>query len=400
MISQSTSLKLIDHPQVSSTSHLTTTQQDRTDRLDFPNQESAVVLAAGEDAATVSEPIKSVRELRRVTEGVDRRDDCSLQFGFIRQAETHSLLIFFAVWGLLTRLGLSAVGDFAGRSVFSLLLVQVVGCFTMGFSVALKDRLDDLHPLLYLGLTTGYCGSVTTFSSWMIQVFQTFARFPGPARSKFYNFLDGFNQTYVTFGMCIFALKSGFELATLLEQRMARRRVNVPTLFWKRVLSAIIISLGPATWLGSIILFVFGPSSWRGDLTYSMIISPTGTLARFYLGKINLLNISTRHGFPFGTFLANSLATGFLAALTFLQYTSHSRKQPELCGGLQGLKDGFCGCLSTISTFFFELFKARLTSNSVRYFLASWIVGQTLCVLFLGTYLWTHELDERCEFPK
>lgn len=43
-----------------------------------------------------------------------------------------------------------------------------------------EETFLSLYPLnfrytpLYIGLATGYCGSVTTFSSWMLQVFQAF----------------------------------------------------------------------------------------------------------------------------------------------------------------------------------------------------------------------------------
>lgn len=157
------------------------------------------------------------------------------------------------------------------------------------------------------------------------------------------------------------------------------------------------LTIGPLTWIGSIFLFFYGPRRWRGPVTYSMIISPLGTLARYHLAKLNTLTTSTKTGFPLGTFLANIIATALLSVFTLLQLLSHD---PELCGGLQGLKDGFCGCLSTISTFFVELRKIKPISRAVRYGLVSWISGQLLCVLLLGVYLWSHPLvRDQCQFP-
>ncbi|KAA1079340.1 hypothetical protein PGT21_008591 [Puccinia graminis f. sp. tritici] len=60
------------------------------------------------------------------------------------QAQTHSILIFSAIWGLLTRLGITAIGNFSGQNVFSLLLVQVVGCLIMGTSVSLQTRFGKM----------------------------------------------------------------------------------------------------------------------------------------------------------------------------------------------------------------------------------------------------------------
>lgn len=139
----------------------------------------------------------------------------------IQIIQSHSILTWWAIWGLLTRLGLNAIGEFEQRSVFSVLLVQVVGCLIMGLSLRLKDLLDEMwmphfrnhllihtrthllyaancwcheesHPLCFLGLTTGYCGSVTTFSTWMIQVFQAFSN---SHRSRFHSVRSLSHQT-------------------------------------------------------------------------------------------------------------------------------------------------------------------------------------------------------------
>lgn len=40
---------------------------------------------------------------------------------------------------------------------------------------------------LYVGLTTGLCGSITSFSSWMADVFQAFAQIGKPSHGGFYN---------------------------------------------------------------------------------------------------------------------------------------------------------------------------------------------------------------------
>lgn len=45
-----------------------------------------------------------------------------------------------------------------------------------------------LRPLpLYTGLATGLCGSITSFSTWMLDVFQGFANIDGGSHGGFYN---------------------------------------------------------------------------------------------------------------------------------------------------------------------------------------------------------------------
>ncbi|KNF03651.1 hypothetical protein PSTG_03172 [Puccinia striiformis f. sp. tritici PST-78] len=321
------------------------------------------------------------------------------------QTQTHSILIFAAIWGLLTRLGVTAIGNFNRQNVFSLLLVQVVGCLIMGISVALQPRFGKIHPLLYFGITTGYCGSVTTFSSWMLQVFQAFSNtLTKFSRGRFSDFLDGLNITYVTLGMCLFALQTGLLIGNSIEYTIISRacqtnlqpRRDAPA--FGKILAMVVSAAGPLTWLGSIFVFTWGPISWRGPVTYSMMIAPSGTILRYYLAKLNLRQLSTNNGFPTGTFLANVIATALLALFSALQYTSAARINSEYCAGLQGLRDGFCGCLSTISTFFLEVYRAGPCYKTFRYALTSWISGQFLCLMIFGIYVWIYDPQERCAF--
>lgn len=46
--------------------------------------------------------------------------------------------------GLLARLGLEALTDYDGQSVFSLAWVQGIGCFIMGLAVGLREPISQL----------------------------------------------------------------------------------------------------------------------------------------------------------------------------------------------------------------------------------------------------------------
>lgn len=57
---------------------------------------------------------------------------------------------------------------------------QIIGCLIMGAMVPFKAQMTDpktstvMQHALYLGITTGLCGSITSFSSWMYESNKSF----------------------------------------------------------------------------------------------------------------------------------------------------------------------------------------------------------------------------------
>jgi fluoride ion exporter CrcB/FEX len=78
----------------------------------------------------------------------------------------------FAMVGVSLRVGVDILaseihmGSSASGTSFSSLLTNCIGCFLLGVISSLKSRFVQVN-LLYLGVTTGLCGSMTTFSGWM-----------------------------------------------------------------------------------------------------------------------------------------------------------------------------------------------------------------------------------------
>ncbi|CAF3917650.1 unnamed protein product, partial [Rotaria sp. Silwood2] len=75
-------------------------------------------------------------------------------------------IIIFSYIGVLIRLGLAFLGN--NQSPLSAAFwPNFVGCLIMGFVVERKIHIHKHSSQLYIGLTTGLCGSITTFSGVM-----------------------------------------------------------------------------------------------------------------------------------------------------------------------------------------------------------------------------------------
>lgn len=100
----------------------------------------------------------------------------------LRDIAHYAGLVPMAMFGTLIRLGLTALADYNGRIVFPLIWSQAIGCAIMGTALARKSELTEIYPPLYTALATGLAGSITTFSTWMLEGFEAFADIGGFAR--------------------------------------------------------------------------------------------------------------------------------------------------------------------------------------------------------------------------
>lgn len=124
---------------------------------------------------------------------------------------------------------------------------------------------------------------------------------------------------------------------------------------------------------------------FRHQATAALLFAFPGALTRYILSiKLNTLIPSI----PLGTFIANSTGTALLGGFTVLQARINPPVSPSLCSLIQGLSNGYCGCLTTVSTFAVEVRGMKL-ARGFRYALLSWSMGQLLLLVIVGSSIWT-----------
>ena len=306
-----------------------------------------------------------------------------------------SWIIFSSIWGSLARIGLSALSTYPGQPVFPLIWSQFVGCAVMGFLLQDKTLFpkDDRYVPLYIGLTTGFCGSLTSFSSFIWNCFQALANIdPYYERARGRNILALFAQIIITLCISIAALRFGAHCAQLSRHLLPSVREVTKV---KRYLDMIGITLAISGWTAGAIMTALIPK-WRSQL-FTAVFAPAGTsllsfwsdvigaLCRWQLSRFNPFAPS----FPLGTFTANISATVILGIAVIIQGRSSITSVSTIsCAILHGIDTGFCGCLSTISTFAVEL-DTLIRKHAYVYATVSITLALILLVLVVGIPTWT-----------
>jgi fluoride ion exporter CrcB/FEX len=364
------------------------------------------------------------------------------------QLYTYSWLIWFSIMGTLARLGVQWLTYYPNApATTNELWANVGGCFVMGFLMEdralfgivqrrapatptrlkvesdssdvekdekelaqLQDKLEKkkvrtehlAHKKtlpLYIGLSVGFCGSFTSFSSFMRDAFLALsndlvAKNAGStARSNGWSVCAVLAVFILEIGLSLIALSAGAHFCEAMMPLLSR----VPHVNSTRFLNPLGVVLGFGCWLGAVFLAIWPPhNKWRSDCVFALVFAPLGCILRFLLAiKLNSRIIS----FPLGTFVANVLGTAVLAMAYDLQHASLGSAGGLVGGGivgcqvLQGVMDGFCGCLTTVSTWVAEL-KGLVKRHAYVYGAASVAVGFALMVVITGTLQWTIGLSQ------
>lgn len=371
-----------------------------------------------------------------------------------------SYLILFAILGTLARLGLQALTVYPGSPIaISELWANIGGSLIMGYlsedrtlfhnewEIAKKRARQDLqldrensedtmkeeadeeaivaaakkeHQTEkktipgFIGLTVGFCGCFTSFSSFMRDVFYALSNHlntsaytdnetvigPMAPRDDGNSVMAVLAVLIIEICLCLSAVEFGAHIAIALEPLVSK----APRLNMRRITDPMVVLLAWGPWVGAVVMVIWPPDrpsgpaadgrttwaeeTWRGDVLFALALAPLGCLVRFHASlKFNGL---ISH-FPLGTFIVNSAGTIVLGACWDLQrapLTNGATGGGRIgCQVLQGVQDGFCGCLTTVSTWVIEL-KGLQRKHAYFYGAMSVAVGLCSLVVIMGTFVW------------
>lgn len=217
--------------------------------------------------------------------------------------------------------------------------------------------------------------------------------------------MDALTQTAATLGLSLAALAAGKALAGVLParaltSRLTRRRSGnaghaSSTRLTPMTDLLVFLVLGVGFWAGAALLAGLETRRNFRPTTFAITFAPPGAILRWLLSPLNSNRLSKRAPYwPLGTFAANIIATLVLAGLFDAQHYGQRGQLPAAnnvvsCQVLYGLQEGFCGCLSTISTFAVELRNLRPHRRGVSYAVGSYAVGVAICVIVIGAPWWS-----------
>lgn len=195
--------------------------------------------------------------------------------------------------------------------------------------------------------------------------------------------MDGLTRLLFTMAVSMSSFSLGVHLGKRVLTFLPEPRPATPIARW------LFTSLSIVIYVLTIPFFVRLDPSWRSIATAAILFSFPGTLSRYILST--QLNPRIK-SFPVGTLIANEVATAILVACHIIQRAPNA-PSPVACSILQGFIDGYCGCLSTVSSFIAEvrLLKGR---KAWLYVVTSIGIGQMLCLVLLGPVWWSGRIQE------
>ncbi|CAI9274838.1 unnamed protein product [Lactuca saligna] len=292
-----------------------------------------------------------------------QNQDCKKELPwFMTYISSRVHLAVLGILGVLTRylleklFGPQVVGATSDNSYMYVdLPPNMIGSFLMGwFGVVFKGDISKFSPELAVGLTTGYLGSLTTFSGWNQKMLELSVN--GQWVFSFLGFLLGLFLVAYSF---IFGVETAKGVKWVFNKTNLNSKCGFElknNIISESILIVLMITLLGLLWGVSIALLKrdFESDKSTSHLWLGCIVGPIGVWIRFYLAKFNGKGLGRKNimkWMPFGTLIANVSASCIMATFATLK---KSVKDEHFGIVATGIQFGLCGCLSTVSTFIAE----------------------------------------------
>lgn len=342
----------------------------------------------------------------------------------------HLTYVSATILGNYAREGTTALATYkpsyveSGSSLWSNLTACIVMGMLQELNIAKWFAPDDLKSL-FTALSTGFCGAYSSYSTLMLEIFQQSASL-SPSHIKEHTKLPNrafgmkeflavfFTQLFTSMGAYLFGrgLAKSIIVPLTSDKKVAPDEQNKEQ---DKLTSTDNTELVPKPWVHTmvricqwllallaipiavtilVLTLVYGNYS-RGKWTLFSLFGIFGGYLRYYLS--NWCN-GWVAAFPMGTFIANEFAVILIACFQIvLRGRKNYHEQLPVahsinsCHVTSSLISGFCGSLSTISTFINEGYKLGF-NNMIIYYFVSVFVSYSLLVVIMGSYSWTRGL--------
>ncbi|XP_013631222.1 PREDICTED: uncharacterized protein LOC106336828 isoform X1 [Brassica oleracea var. oleracea] len=284
-----------------------------------------------------------------------------------------------------------------GSILFLDLPANMVGSFLMGwFGVVFKADITRVSEFLAIGLSTGYLGSLTTFSGWNQKMLDLSA--DGQWLYAVLGFLFASVSVAGLF-LSAYSIILGVETAKgfrwLLRRRASSEEKKQSCLkantYKRNIMSMILmLTLLMAFLIVSATELVkeFDKGTSKAQLWLGCLVAATGVWIRWFLARLNGRGLGKNGQYlrwvPLGTLIANVAAASVMAALATLK---KSVDTPTCNTVASGVQFGLLGCLSTVSTFMAEFNAMRESDYPWRAYAYAFF---TIAVSFaMGTIIYS-----------
>ncbi|CAJ2638507.1 fluoride export protein 1-like isoform X2 [Trifolium pratense] len=295
--------------------------------------------------------------------------------GLPKLLDYSSYLIHLAVFGILGVLTRYILDKLFGPSVGHVTSDQtilyidlpsnMVGSFLMGwFGVVFKEDISNVSEYLAVALTTGYLGSLTTFSGWNQKMLEL-----GVTGNWLFVVLGFLIGLFLVAFSIIFGIETAKGFKGLLRtlnmtsgSETSRNKIKAKDEGFKLQLTVtvmLLLILGLLWGLSGVLMIAEFRNGENSFLWIACIVGPFGVWIRWLLSRLNGHGLGSRdllNWIPFGTLIANVSAACIMAALATTKIYVNTRDCDTI---IKGIQFGLLGCLSTVSTFVAEFNKMR-----------------------------------------